>query len=204
MKNIPNKIYLQVGDDIDLPDDFKSLEPKFVTWCEDKINKNDLEFSLSTQPQPSVSAEDKGVILARHFNELNELAKPFYQCINQVGAAMEEYRNQPVKQPTDVEIKDAYKEYQLGTQGIEVWEEGAFREGVKFGLTYNQPVKPFTPERTAQEEADRVISGHLKGQAHFFAKKSAIIDQQNTINALKLRGIDTTYEEEVLTILKGM
>lgn len=48
-------------------------------------------------PQQTVSAEIKGEILARHFKELNELAKPFYQCLNQVGAAMEEYRNQPIK-----------------------------------------------------------------------------------------------------------
>ena len=67
---------------------------------------------------------------------------------------------------------------------------------------------PFTPERTAKEEAERLVDkyywifgdGYL-GNQHILC---AIADCDNTITALKLRGIDTTYEEEVLTILKGM
>jgi hypothetical protein len=102
-------------------------------------------------PQQTVSAEIKGEILARHFKELNELAKPFYQCLNQVGAAMEEYRNQPIK---------------------------------------------FIPKRTAKEEAEnmRLVFGYAIS-VHIL---------KYTITALKSRGIDTSHEEEVLTILKGM
>lgn len=41
MKNVPNKIYLQIDADGETPKDFKGLE---VTWCKDKIYDNDIEF----------------------------------------------------------------------------------------------------------------------------------------------------------------
>ena len=41
MKNIPKKIYLQVGDECD-GEDFKELSE--VSWCKDKIYENDIEF----------------------------------------------------------------------------------------------------------------------------------------------------------------
>lgn len=44
MKNIPKKIYLQIGEDNGIIDDFNKLSE--VTWCEDKINDNDLEYIL--------------------------------------------------------------------------------------------------------------------------------------------------------------
>lgn len=42
MKNIPKKIYLQVGDDAG--DDFNKLHG--VTWCDEKINDSDIAFLL--------------------------------------------------------------------------------------------------------------------------------------------------------------
>jgi hypothetical protein len=47
MKNIPHKIYLQIGDKEDLcgVQDFKDLHCGSVTWCEDKINDNDIEYN---------------------------------------------------------------------------------------------------------------------------------------------------------------
>jgi len=43
MKNTPKKIYLQVED---VPDDFNDLSE--VTWCQDRINKNDIEYVLKS------------------------------------------------------------------------------------------------------------------------------------------------------------
>ena len=49
MENIPNKIYLQVGERCNTnfiteqENDFKNFE-KEITWCRDRINKNDIVF----------------------------------------------------------------------------------------------------------------------------------------------------------------
>ena len=42
MKNIPEKIYLQVDPENENPNDFNDLHE--VTWCQDKINDNDIEY----------------------------------------------------------------------------------------------------------------------------------------------------------------
>ena len=44
MKNLPDKIYLQIGEDINIDSntDFNTL--KEVTWCKDKINNNDIVY----------------------------------------------------------------------------------------------------------------------------------------------------------------
>lgn len=60
----------------------------------------------------------------------------------------------------------------------------------------NLPAK-FTPERTAREEAERLYN-------QFDDNYEPICTLNYTINALQLRGLDTTYEESVLNILKGM
>lgn len=41
MKNVPEKIYLQVDCDGETPEDFKELE---VSWCSDKIHDTDIEY----------------------------------------------------------------------------------------------------------------------------------------------------------------
>tara|TARA_R110002167_G_scaffold81296_2_gene222662 strand:+ start:955 stop:1113 length:159 start_codon:yes stop_codon:yes gene_type:complete len=50
MKNIPKKIYLQIGDyskdelkDLDFKDISRSGQ---ISWCEDRINQTDLVFIL--------------------------------------------------------------------------------------------------------------------------------------------------------------
>lgn len=45
MKNIPQEIYLQIGTERDLVEDFKELRE--VTWSEDRINKSDINFVLA-------------------------------------------------------------------------------------------------------------------------------------------------------------
>lgn len=68
----------------------------------------------------------------------------------------------------------------------------------------------FAPPRSEKEEAERLVNEHAESQELYReltdykqAKESAIFDQQNTITALQLRGLDTSFEEKVLTILKG-
>ncbi len=43
MKNIPDKIYLQIGADCDA-DDFNELSLEDIDWCADQINDNDIEY----------------------------------------------------------------------------------------------------------------------------------------------------------------
>jgi len=44
MKNIPNKIYLQIGEDADLAEDFKELSEEDIAWSTDRIFDNDIEY----------------------------------------------------------------------------------------------------------------------------------------------------------------
>lgn len=44
MKNLPEKIYLQIDADGETPEDFNELEG--VTWCSERINDNDIEYVL--------------------------------------------------------------------------------------------------------------------------------------------------------------
>jgi hypothetical protein len=45
MKNIPKKIYLQIDADGETPEDFKELVG--VSWSDERINENDLEFEFA-------------------------------------------------------------------------------------------------------------------------------------------------------------
>lgn len=44
MKNKPKEIYLQIDADGETPEDFNNLHE--ITWCEDRINENDLVYVL--------------------------------------------------------------------------------------------------------------------------------------------------------------
>lgn len=48
IKNAPEKIYLQVGEAIDLEpeEDFKSFDIENISWCADRIFSTDLEYVL--------------------------------------------------------------------------------------------------------------------------------------------------------------
>lgn len=46
IKNAPKKIYLQIDDDGERPEDFDALDG--VTWCEDRLNDSDLCYVLDT------------------------------------------------------------------------------------------------------------------------------------------------------------
>jgi len=52
MKNIPEKIYLQIGDDSDVTigdeiPDFNELYHKAISWSSEQINSNDIEYILN-------------------------------------------------------------------------------------------------------------------------------------------------------------
>lgn len=50
MKNIPQRIYLQIGEDVSVKEndsDFNDLAG--VSWCADKINKTDIEYVLKSE-----------------------------------------------------------------------------------------------------------------------------------------------------------
>ena len=62
MKNIPNKIYLQVGElDENDNNDFEMLRSD-VTWCADKIYKNDIEYRLKEKNPTACNKTAKGII----------------------------------------------------------------------------------------------------------------------------------------------
>ncbi len=48
MKNIPDKIYLQVDPEGEKPESFNELGQ--VTWCTDQINKNDVTYVREKLP----------------------------------------------------------------------------------------------------------------------------------------------------------
>ena len=50
MKNIPDKIYLQIGDDADITtNDFNDLSREAITWDDERINDNDIEYELRSK-----------------------------------------------------------------------------------------------------------------------------------------------------------
>lgn len=60
MKNIPKKIYLVIGDDVD-EKDFNKLEHEFVTWCENRTAPNDIEYVKAKQDSKEVGNEILGL-----------------------------------------------------------------------------------------------------------------------------------------------
>ena len=144
----------------------------------------------TTQPQPKLSAEDAiNSSLDKHnYSGMITRGSNIWKAI---VSAMEEYRNQPIEQlePQDIinARNEAYKK-----AGHNACFGNGFEMGVQFGLNYNQPVKPFTPPRTEQEEADRLVKLQFPISCY-----------KECISMLQLRGLSTTFEEKVLTILKG-
>ena len=56
MKNIPKKIYLQIGENADITidksiNDFNELLISAITWSTDKTNDNDIEYILVRENQ---------------------------------------------------------------------------------------------------------------------------------------------------------
>lgn len=198
--------------------------PKRHKWLSESelfeywMDSENIEPSLSTtisNIQPS--ADLKGEILAKHIKDLNQLVTPLHECINQIGNAMEEYRNQPVKQPNDikkqlpppnlkVKLFDLNANWEStgwilesGTWSVK-WKDGM----PKFPIpTHWELIVVFTPQRTPKEEAERVVELFADIDFEDSVLRSIQVVSYN-IDSLKLRGLSTQYEEEVLTILKWM
>src|SRR5690349_10452535 len=61
MQNVPKRIFLLVGDDIDnIPDDFKKLDTAFVYWCEHRMNDKDIEYILASEAVSATSLVQEG------------------------------------------------------------------------------------------------------------------------------------------------
>ena len=67
MKNIPKKIYLQIGDDC-MADDFKELSKDDITWDNMYCFHNDLEFYYFEEPLAYAKLAD----LNKDYNRLLE------------------------------------------------------------------------------------------------------------------------------------
>jgi hypothetical protein len=81
MKNIPKKIYLQIGEDCDC-EDWNDVYPSHeVTWCGDKINDNDIEYGLLGDNRREIGYIDLFSCLRATFdilpseNEMDEFKK---------------------------------------------------------------------------------------------------------------------------------
>lgn len=60
IKNLPKTIYLQIGEDCD-HDDWNKIYPSHeVTWCEDKINNNDIVYRLDKRRLGEPKARSNG------------------------------------------------------------------------------------------------------------------------------------------------
>ena len=67
LKNIPNKIFLNIGFKPEKGDDFNDLEE--VTWCVDKVDDNDIEYQRKPvwhdlrKDAKDLPAREKGVLV---------------------------------------------------------------------------------------------------------------------------------------------
>lgn len=60
IKNLPKTIYLQIGEDCD-HDDWNKIYPSHeVSWCEDKINNNDIVYRLDKRRLDEPKARSNG------------------------------------------------------------------------------------------------------------------------------------------------
>lgn len=70
IKNIPDKIYLQVGDNIGWEVDFKELEDTGeVTWCSDKIENWDIEYIRASELERLINQEVERRIAERQLTD---------------------------------------------------------------------------------------------------------------------------------------
>lgn len=81
MKNIPDKIYLNLGDECPYNADFRNLSE--VTWSEDKVSDNDIEYVRKSEwiNVKERLPEDDRLVLA-HFADVDsplEYATAYYR-----------------------------------------------------------------------------------------------------------------------------
>ncbi len=71
MKNIPEKIYLQIGFEPDEHDNFNDIEDEEVTWSIGKVFDSDIEYVLNPQnPKPiNPNIEQALINLEEYFDD---------------------------------------------------------------------------------------------------------------------------------------
>jgi hypothetical protein len=85
LKNIPNRIFLVIGEEDDIKDlkDFKSLDYEYVLWSEDRINSTDIEYILDKENK--MHAIKFGVfILMNNFDKTLTIEKIYDRFINPI------------------------------------------------------------------------------------------------------------------------
>lgn len=81
MTNIPDRIFLQIGEDCPSDADFNELGE--VSWCDDRINENDLEYKLVKKGRYYDKKEVSKIFDEPTPEQLNEIAdyeKTFGNC----------------------------------------------------------------------------------------------------------------------------
>lgn len=81
MKNIPDKIYLILGDiDLNDIDEFKELSE--VTWCEDKVFDSDIEYKREETIE--INKKSDALYDAENLNCLYKCRNCFEVCIEEI------------------------------------------------------------------------------------------------------------------------
>ena len=83
MKNIPNTIFLNLGEDLEDFEDFNELGE--VTWCVDKVGDGDIEYQrkpiwhdLKKKPNDLPKTENEVLIIVRRAKYQKITFKAFY------------------------------------------------------------------------------------------------------------------------------
>ena len=66
IKNLPQKIYLQIGSDVTLyniKDDWNDLYKGAITWSDQRINSNDIEYSLFNNDSTNQITDDETTLV---------------------------------------------------------------------------------------------------------------------------------------------
>lgn len=82
MKNTPQKIYLQIGDEADLiigneDPDFNDLYKGAISWSDQRINENDIEYSLSEPDSELTRHKAEITRLQKEVERLNHIVRKF-------------------------------------------------------------------------------------------------------------------------------
>lgn len=130
--------------------------------------------------------------------EISEIMMPELTTPTQPNLSAEEFIREKIR------AKNSFPEnYQMeGLHCYNVNGEECLRWAHEFKELFNQPAQ-FTPPRPPQEEADRLVDSFEDIDFEDAVLRSIKIVSYNR-DSLKLLGLSTAYEEEVLTILKGM
>lgn len=61
IKGTPNKIYLQINDEDERPEEVNFFDLTGISWCSDQLNDSDIEYTLSTLANQQLAEKDKEI-----------------------------------------------------------------------------------------------------------------------------------------------